>query len=179
MRLAKNILIVFGGIILLLVLIAFFLPASYHVERTIEIHKPAQIVFNQVIDFNNYLQWNPWTEKDPEIKNQITGETGIPGMKWAWDGKKTGKGSLTLVEFKKDDFIRNKLVFEYPNQMESYDLWVFEEKNGITTVRWINSGDLWFPVGRWFGLFMDKIMGKDFEKGLENLKTRCEKIEQF
>lgn len=176
MRLARNILLALGGIILSLVLIAFFLPPSYHVERSIEINQPVEIVFDQVVDLNNYLQWNPWTEIDLNVKNEITGYAAVPGMKWSWDGKKTGKGSLTLVEFKKNEFIRNKLVFEYPNQMVADDLWLFEYKDGITIVRWVSSGDLNFPIGRWFGVFMDKMMGKDFEKGLENLKTRCENL---
>ena len=158
-----------------LVLIAFFLPPTYHVERSTEINQPVEIVFDQVVDLNNYMQWNPWTEKDPNVKNKITGEPTVRGMKWSWDGKKTGKGNLTLVEFKRNEFIRNRLVFEYPNQMEADDLWIFEEINGKTIVRWVNSGDLNFPIGRWFGLFMDKMMGKDFEKGLENLKNKCEK----
>lgn len=175
MRLARNILLTIGGVILFLVLIAFLLPPAYHVERSIEINQPVEIVFEQVVDLNNYLQWNPWTERDPNVKNKINGEAAVPGMKWSWDGKKTGKGNLTLVEFKKNEFIRNRLVFEYPNQMEADDLWLFEEKNGKTIVRWVNSGDLNFPIGRWFGLFMDKMMGKDFEKGLENLKNKCEK----
>lgn len=175
MQLARNILLTIGGVILFLVLIAFFLPPAYHVERSIEINQPVEIVFDQVVDLNNYMQWNPWTEKDPNVKNKITGEPTVPGMKWSWDGKKTGKGNLTLVEFKRNEFIRNRLVFEYPNQMEADDLWIFEEINGKTIVRWVNSGDLNFPIGRWFGLFMDKMMGKDFEKGLENLKNKCEK----
>ena len=175
MRLARYILLTLGGIILFLVLIAFFLPPTYHVERSTEINQPVEIVFDQVVDLNNYMQWNPWTEKDPNVKNKITGEPTVRGMKWSWDGKKTGKGNLTLVEIKRNEFIRNRLVFEYPNQMEADDLWIFEEINGKTIVRWVNSGDLNFPIGRWFGLFMDKMMGKDFEKGLENLKNKCEK----
>lgn len=176
MKIAKNILIVLGTIILFLVLISFFLPASYHIERSIEIEQEADVVYNQVIDFNKYLTWNPWTEKDPDSKNMITGETGSPGTKWKWDGKITGKGSLTLVDFKKNDFIRNKLVFEYPNQMESEDLWLFEYHNGRTLVRWVNTGDLNFPIGRWFGLFLDNMLGDDFEKGLSNLKAKCEDL---
>jgi hypothetical protein len=176
MKIAKNIFTGLGTIILLLVLISFFLPASYHIERSIEIEQEAEVVYNQVIDFNQYLTWNPWTEKDPDSKNVITGEAGTPGTTWNWDGKITGKGSLTLVDFKKNDFIRNKLVFEYPNQMESEDLWLFEYQKGRTLVRWVNTGDLNFPIGRWFGLFLDNMLGKDFEKGLSNLKIKCEDL---
>jgi len=65
MKLAKNILIILGGIILALVLIAFFLPSSYHVERTTEINQSVDKVYEQVIDFRKYQLWNPWSETDP------------------------------------------------------------------------------------------------------------------
>src|SRR5262249_59033946 len=32
------------------------------------------------------------------------------------------------------------------------------------------------PVGRWFGLMMDKMVGKDFEEGLTNLKSVAEAL---
>ncbi len=176
MKLAKNILIIIGGIILALVLIAFFLPSSYHVERTTEINQSVDKVYEQVIDFRKYQLWNPWSETDPQAKNEITGEAGTQGSQWRWDGKIVGKGSLTLVEYSTNDFIRNRLVFEYPNQMESSDLWLFEEKDGKTIVRWVNSGELNFPIGRLFGLFLDNMLGDDFERGLSNLKKRCENL---
>ena len=42
-------------------------------------------------------------------------------------------------------------------------------------VTWFNQGDLgWNPVSRYFGLLMDKMMGPDFEEGLENLRRKAE-----
>ena len=30
------------------------------------------------------------------------------------------------------------------------------------------------PIGKFFGLMMDKMVGPDFERGLNNLKSLCE-----
>lgn len=30
------------------------------------------------------------------------------------------------------------------------------------------------PIAKYFGLLMDKLIGADFERGLNNLKTVCE-----
>jgi hypothetical protein len=42
-------------------------------------------------------------------------------------------------------------------------------------VTWSNEGDLGAnPINRYFGLMMDRMMGPDFEEGLNNLKRTIE-----
>ena len=44
-----------------------------------------------------------------------------------------------------------------------------------TRVTWTNEGDMGAnPVNRYFGLFMDRLVGPDFEGGLKNLKALVE-----
>ena len=44
-----------------------------------------------------------------------------------------------------------------------------------TKVTWSNEGDLGAnPINRYFGLMMDRMMGPDFEEGLNNLKRAVE-----
>jgi hypothetical protein len=46
---------------------------------------------------------------------------------------------------------------------------------GGTAVAMTMAGDLGHsPVKRWFGLFMDKLVGPDFDAGLANLKRISE-----
>jgi hypothetical protein len=43
-------------------------------------------------------------------------------------------------------------------------------------VVWTDQGDLGMnPVFRWFGLFIEKIIAPDFERGLANIKKLVEK----
>ncbi len=47
---------------------------------------------------------------------------------------------------------------------------------GGTKVFWVDAGDLGMnPMNRWFGLFLDGMIGPDFEKGLSNIKKIVEK----
>ena len=47
---------------------------------------------------------------------------------------------------------------------------------GGVRLRWADSGDLGLnPMSRWGGLFLDKMIGPDFERGLANLKRRIER----
>jgi hypothetical protein len=42
-------------------------------------------------------------------------------------------------------------------------------------VTWVDEGDLGMnPMHRWLGLFLDRMIGPDFEKGLAKLKTISE-----
>ena len=51
-----------------------------------------------------------------------------------------------------------------------------EPETGGTRVIWLMQGDMGGnPINRWFGLFMDKLVGPDFEAGLANLKQLAEK----
>ena len=45
-------------------------------------------------------------------------------------------------------------------------VWTFESDNGLN------------PFSRWMGLFMDKMLGPDYEKGLANMKAYCEMKKQ-
>ena len=54
MKILKNLLIIIVAIIALLLIVAVFLPSEYRVERSVEINKPAEEVYNYVADFNNF-----------------------------------------------------------------------------------------------------------------------------
>jgi hypothetical protein len=52
---------------------------------------------------------------------------------------------------------------------------VLEPINGATRVVWTDSGDVGSNITyKYFGLFMDRLIGPDFEDGLANLKTVAE-----
>ena len=52
----------------------------------------------------------------------------------------------------------------------------FEPSAGGTRVTWTMKGDMGGnPVMHWFALFMDRMVGPDFEAGLTNLKAEAEK----
>ena len=54
---------------------------------------------------------------------------------------------------------------------------IFDRVDGkATRVTWTMNGDMGGnPVYRWMGLFMDKMVGPDFDAGLANLKALAEK----
>jgi ribosome-associated toxin RatA of RatAB toxin-antitoxin module len=171
----KKILIFIGALIVLLLILAMFLPSSYRVERSTTINAPAEKVYNQVADFSNYMNWNPWTKMDPEAKNTVSENSKGVGAVWSWEGKKVGKGSLTIEKAVENKSLETKLVFTAPRQDEGKGYWTFEETDGKTKVTWAMEGELGYPVGRFMGLMMEGMLGDSFEEGLTNIKEIVEK----
>ena len=158
-----------------LLVAALFLPSKYHIEKKIVISKPLPEVYERIADLNHYAKWNPWQSADPTAKGTITGEPKTPGHRYAWEGKKTGIGHLTLRDLDMKH-IHFDLEFITPFQSKAGDDWMFEEwGNGECKVTWSNNGSLSYPVARLIGPFMNGMMNKQFEKGLVSLKNMCEK----
>ena len=75
-----------------------------------------------------------------------------------------------------------------PGRQVAYDLYFpdmdststgtlrFSPEGAATRVTWTMDGDMGKnPIGRWFGLMMDSMVGKDFDAGLARLKALAEK----
>ena len=174
MKLFKKILAGIFAVVVLFLMVALFLPSTYHVERSVVIRQPVEKVYTQVSNLNYWADWNPWTKMDPTVENTITGSGHEIGSVWSWEGEEVGVGSLTIQELEPNRFIQSRLAFQEPQMFESDDIWTFEPVDEGTRVTWINEGKLRYPVDRLFGLFMDSMLGKDFEQGLSNLKQVTE-----
>ena len=169
------ILISIGGLITLFFVFAFFLPSEKELTWSIEINSPAKKVYTLVTDFSNYKKWNPWSAKEPDAHGEMSGEANTIGHKWLWDGKIIGRGYLQITDLKEAEFAKSNLVFETPRKMEGLDIWTFQKIDENTTkVSWGHKAYLDYPVGRVFGLMLEKMLGKDFEQGLQSLKNLSE-----
>ena len=174
MKILKGILFALLAVIATLLIVAAFLPSEYSVERSIEIRADRATVYNSVIDYNNWKDWSIWVEMDPGAVNKMSGNPGEPGAMWLWDGEIIGRGSLRLEQLRQNEMIRSTLTFAEPDRMTSTDIWNFTDSENGTLVVWINEGDLGYPLMRYFGLFLDNMLGPDYEQGLANLKVFIE-----
>jgi len=165
-------LILFIGLVLI---IPVFLKPTFHIERSIIIEKPASEIITTVSDYNTWKNWSPWALNDPAQVVTVSGKPGTVGHVQTWEGQINGKGKQTIASVTPNKEVVFNLEFIDPNPMVSVARMNFEDFGSGTKLTWSNDGDSEYPVGRYFGLFLDGMIGPDFEKGLTNLKNLLEK----
>lgn len=151
-------------------------PKTFRIERSTTIDAPPQTVFDIVQDFSRTREWLPWDALDPDMKRTISTPASGVGASYAWEGnKKVGAGRQEIVATEPPRLIRVIIDFLRPMKARNTVEYTFTPQGGGTRVSWAMFGD--FPLmSRIFDIFMniDRMVGKDFEKGLASLKTVAE-----
>jgi effector-binding domain-containing protein len=175
MKTFKRIIILLVAIIVLLIIIGFLLPKSYKVERTIYIKANTQGIYGMVAYLGKWDLWEPWSKQmDSTVTYEFKGTDGQVGATRMWNGKKLGDGMMTITAMTPGQSVNYDLAFRHGN-IKSQSSMILEPSGDSCKVLWSVSGDLGNnPMNRYFGLFMNKMMGPDFEKGLARLKKVSE-----
>jgi hypothetical protein len=175
MKIVKRILIVILVLVVLLVVVGFFLPSHYRVERSVTVRAKTDAIYAQISNFRNWLQWTAWNQtKYPDMQVKFDGAESGVGASYSWEGKSTGQGNIKLTRADPDKGIAYDLDFEH-GKYKSWGTITTEAAGDSVKVTWSNEGDLGAnPINRYFGLMMDKMMGPDFEAGLNTLKRKVE-----
>jgi hypothetical protein len=152
-------------------------PDTFRVQRSTSVKAAPDKVFAYLIDFQKWGAWSPYEKLDPDMKKTLSGAANGKGSVYAWDGNsKAGKGRMEITESSAPTKVTLQLDFEKPFQAHNVAEFTMVPKGDVTEVTWAMGGPTLF-VGKVLGLFldMDKMIGKDFETGLANLKTLTEK----
>ncbi len=171
-----KIVLVFAVLIAVFLIIVALQPATFSVERTKVIAAPPDKPFALVNDFHEWTKWSPWEGIDPAMKRTYEGPPAGIGAKYSWEGNdQVGSGGMTMTESQAPNLISLDLVFLKPMQARNVTVFKFEPEGAGTRVTWTMSGTKNF-VSKGFCMFMnmDKMVGGDFEKGLEKMKTVAE-----
>jgi len=175
----KKVLYVLIGIFVVYLILAIVGKSRIVVEREITINKPAEIVKSKMSDHKFFHEkWSPWTEKDPSMTVNYTGNAGEVGhsLSWTSDVKEVGQGTMAIVAFNGDSIIQ-RLSFEGMGDSKVY--FIVKGKENGTNVTWGMDMKIGFfarPIMMFMN--MDKMIGPDFEKGLANLKTSLESLQE-
>ncbi|MBO9731981.1 MAG: SRPBCC family protein [Chitinophaga sp.] len=166
--------IILGAFIVLvlgLFIFSFFLSPTVKVERSLVMPAAAGVIFPLVNVIRNWELWSPWKELDPATR--ITygeKESGVgAGYSWESNSRNVGRGHMAITESREDQYIATDNDFMAMGVAKGY--FRFDAVPNGTLVTWgmvCNTGQ--HPLRKVMGLMMDKWIGKDFEKGLENIK---------
>ena len=161
------------------VLLAIFLivvtlqPTNFRITRSATLPAPPATVFAEVNDFHRWEAWSPWARLDPHANNSYAGMSSGEGAMFSWEGNnKVGAGRMTLIDSHPDELIRIKLEFFKPFEAVHTSEFTFAPADAGTLVTWTMSGKNSF-LAKAMTLVMncDKMVGGQFEKGLDNLRA--------
>jgi hypothetical protein len=149
---------------------------DFEVVRGTTISAGRERVHGLIDDFHAWRAWSPWEDVDPDLERDYAGAESGVGARYSWEGnRKAGKGSMEIVS-SSPERIEVRLTFEKP--WKATNRVVFELAPSGETATDVT----WRMTGRTTGfasLFsrvvsMDRLVGKDFEKGLARMKTTAE-----
>lgn len=144
---------------------------TYSVERSATVPGNPQAVFDLLTDFHRWTEWSPWEEVDPQLERTFSGSDKGVGAIYEWSGnKKAGQGRMEITEADPANKVGIKLDFVKPFKSSNTTSFTLTPEGTGTHVRWSMTGPRPLLMKVFGFLFnMDKLVGKDFEKGLANL----------
>lgn len=151
-------------------------PATFSVERQLRIEASPERLWPLVSELQGFNRWNPYARKDPQMRSHYSGPPTGVGSRYGWESSKVGTGSMTLTGQQPGRAVQLQLDFLKPFEAHNQAEFALEPApGGGTTVHWRMHGPANL-IGRVMGLFidMDRMVGRDFEDGLQNLKQIAE-----
>lgn len=167
------IVVIVGGVLIL----GLIQPTEVTVQRSAVINAPKESVYNHVTNFKNWPKWSPWYQLDSTAKITYSGEDGKVGSAYHWEGddKKSGAGDMRN-EAMTGDKMNYSLHFDRPFKSDANGFFkVSDTTGGATKISWSITMHSSYPKNAMYAFMnMDKMLGADFEKGLNNLKRYVE-----
>lgn len=149
---------------------------TFRVERHVVIDRQAAEIFPLLEDFHKWASWSPWEELDPALRRTYGGADRGKGAIYEWEGNsKVGKGHMEIIRTEPPTHLTIDLSFIRPFKAENAAAFDLEPQGAGTEVTWAMYGPLPF-ASKLMSTFvsMDRMIGKDFEKGLAKLKAAAE-----
>jgi uncharacterized protein YndB with AHSA1/START domain len=152
-------------------------PDNFRIERAATIKAPPEKIFAVINDFHNWTSWSPWEKLDPTMKRTHSGAASGKGAIYEWEGNsKVGAGRMEILDTTAPSKIAIKLDFIKPFEGHNTAEYTLVPQGEMTNVTWAMYGPTPF-ISKLMQVFIsfDKMVGKDFEAGLANLKAVAEK----
>ena len=150
-------------------------PNSFRFERTMSMKAaPAEIV-RRLEDFEEWRAWSPYEKLDPDMTRTRSGAAKGQGAIYEWSGNsKAGAGRMEILDSSPSQ-VRIKLDFSKPFEAHNVTTFLLQPAGDSTNVTWRMEGPNPFMM-KLMTMFvnMEKMLGRDFDEGLRNLKRVVE-----
>lgn len=147
------------------------MASTFTVERTRTIRATPDQIRPLLSNFRNWRLWSPWEEVDQDLHRAYSGPHAGIGAHYAWSGnRKAGAGSMEITDLDEQRVVID-LQFTKPFRASNVTTFRLEPAGeDRTEVTWQMRGPRPLLM-RVMGplLTMEKMVGGDFEKGLDRL----------
>ncbi len=164
------------ALVAVLLIMAAAKPSTFRVQRSLSLRVPPERIYPLIADFHNWTAWSPYEALDPEMKKTYSGARSGLGAVYEWAGNsKAGAGRMEVTDTSFPWKITIKLDFLKPFKGHNVADFALTSQDGATNVTWAMYGPVPF-LAKLMTIFvsMDKLLGKEFEAGLANLKSAVE-----
>lgn len=166
-------------VLLVLILIAAVFPKKkFIVRRELIINSSTWEVFNYIKFLKNHRAFSKWTTKDATKETEIRGVDGTIGFVQPWNNykEKAGVGELEIKRIVEGEEIELEHRYFRPVRGLANTLIITEAAPpNQTKVIWEYRGFAKYPINLLTAMMnMDRIVGKDLEKCLINLRSALE-----
>lgn len=164
------------GMFAVVTIIGLFIPSSVKISRGVIINADSTTVHNELSDVKSWNKWLPWITTDSGAIVQLSPVTDATGSYFKWKGlKHQSSGTLTLQQIEPDVIYLTYQLQDMNTAEGGFRLRSSSTVKQETEVQWFMEYKLkWYPWERFYGIFVDHIIGPAFDKGLEQLKTYIE-----
>jgi len=161
-----------GGILVA----ASLAPDTCRIQRSARIKAAPENIYPLINDLRAFNRWNPFARKDPHMQGSYQGPVQGPGAIYDFKGSgHSGEGSIEIVGHKQAAEVTMQLTMRKPMKAQNLIVFSLKPTEDATEVTWLMQGKVPF-VGKILHLLfsMDKMVGRDFESGLADLKAIAE-----
>lgn len=135
---------------------------------------PPAAIHPFVSNLRKWQEWAVWTkELDPQVKNTWSGPEEGVGAGWAWLGPKMGRGKIVVTASDVATGVKLDEAIE-GDEINAHATFSYVVVGASTRVVWVDEGTLPPVLGGYFRGMIEKMLGENFEKGLEKLKSVVE-----
>lgn len=142
------------------------LPRHVSIERSALIDAAPAVVIELAASNTGYQTFNPYRDLDPNLQVEMFGPAAGVGSGFSFESK-DGAGQQTVVAVSSDTVTFALDLGPLGQPMQAISA---VPVDGATEVTWTMDMDLGVnPIFRVMGLFMDDMIGPNFELGLANI----------
>ena len=177
MRLIKTFLIGAIGLFIVITLLSLLIPSSVKVSRTCLINNTSKAsVSKQVANLTNWKNWHPAFKNGDAKIDIIAGEGNGNTSAEIVYGAKSAKVIVTSADSNNIEF-----MLQSPGENDILNQILISPISGQTNlqVEWRALNNLkWYPWEKFYGIFIDKLTGPEYDEALKGLKEYLETSQQ-